>query len=425
MFCDHCGKYNEEDHAFCYSCGSPLIPIQEKQQEQEAEITEIDQAAEPEREPVSSEALEKMEKELHQLNRSRSPAAALIAALLALAVILAVLLVQILKLYGAEQAAASFETAMLSGKWDTAYEYLYTEEVSSPFLSEEVFTDVHARLGASGYSSLTLEEVSSTGDRKVYSATYETAEGSRTDYISVRKTGNRKFLVLPEWKVDLSSVTASNVTIAIPSEAALLLGDLSPESEGVINEQEHSAVYTFDQLFTGIWTAELQAENRAAYAADIEVTEEAENGVISLTDAQLYPDQELMDAILVQFTEDYRAILEASVNREDFSAVQMYFAESAIAEGRAQNMYANACSQAYDPETGSGILSYELSDISAEFVSIIRSGYAVTGDLVMEIHSTMSYSYMDEGMEKSDTQSSVGLLCYHQENGEWKIQSFS
>ncbi len=493
MYCEQCGKFNENGKKYCYNCGSPLIvipnsrpsaekaeknqravshlagadrnpsyytksreeePDENKGQQQESYDDRTKEAPEtvserrrrtlPEsgeekhrrtaseketgRKPAESEELKRLEKELHQLNKGKGPKGpklALAGAILVLIAVLAVLVTQVPKLYGAEQTAANFQAAMLSGSWSEAYEYLYTEGETSDFVTEEMFETVMERSGASGFRNLTLQEVSSSDTQKIYSASYETSEGTASDTVIMYKTGEKKLLFLDEWKVDLSTVAASNVSVTIPSEAELILNGLSPEGEGEENAQEQTVTYVFDRLFTGIWEVQLTAENRADYVEDVEITEETADGIVSLASAELYPDQELMDAILAQFTSDYQAILESSVNRADFSEVEQYFAADAISEGRAQNMYANACSQAYDPETGSGILEYELSDISAEFVSTVKSGYAVAGDLVMKVHSTMTYTYMDEGVEKIETQTSEGLLCYHQENGEWKIQSFS
>lgn len=454
MYCEQCGKHNEDGKQFCYNCGSSLIPVERKmaknagngkkqpqmrplagaeknpsfyanKKQVSSETTE--KKVEPAQNDfsVSEEELKAMENELRLLDKKKNPAVLLIAALLIFAAVVAVLMVRLPKLYGAKQEAAGFETAMLSGKWDTAYDHLFFDEETSPYLTKEVFAQVMERKGASGYREMQVEEMGSQDEKKVFSATYETAEGTKTDYITLTPTGQKKFLFMNEWKVDPDSVCVSNVTIAVPIEADLSMNGIAVESEPVIKEDEHAAEYTIPKLFAGIWTAELQAENRAPYQTDVEVAADTENGTISLASAELYPDQTLMDAILNQFAEDYQAILEASVNREDFSVVEKYFAAEAIQEGRAQNMYANACSQAYDPATGNGILKYELSDISANFVPIVKSGYAKAGDLVMEIQSTMSYTYMDGGLEKSDTQQSVGLLCYHQEGDKWKIQSFS
>ncbi len=501
MYCEQCGKYNEDGKNYCYNCGAPLIAVQKKKSgtvgsgktsapvsslagagKNPSEYTKKEKASEKIRRPEitetaeeirsagkekqpetsetanlqrretgrrtekkpaaensrrrssgkdhavqeeESEELKALERELHQLTKSRKPAAALAAAIVVFIVLAVALAVQIPKFYGAEHEAEAFETALLSGNWSEAYSYLDLEGETSDFLTEEVFEQVMARTGASGYRSMTVEEVSSTENQKVYSFSYETGEGQETAAVTMNKTGNKKYLVLNEWKVDLSAAAAANVSIVIPSETQLLLNGLSPESEGISNEEEQTTEYTFEFLFNGIWEAQLTEENRADYSQDIQISEESENGTVSLAGAELYPDQELMDQILAQFTSDYQAILESSVNREDFSAVEQYFTAEAIEEGRAQNMYANACSQAYDPDTGNGIISYELSDIAATFVSTVRSGYAVAGDLVMEVQSTMNYSYYDEGVEKSETSTSKGLLCYHQENGEWKIQSFS
>lgn len=511
MYCEQCGKHNEDGKQFCYNCGAPLIPVEKKRDnpagngkiqppkrqlagaeknpsfyagrsqsspetkegEQESagrskeerkkeskktssvrrergktsadgtgkhseksasvrkesgkpSVESEEKQAEKRRSfAVTEEELAAMEKELHQLDKGKNPLLALIVALLVFAAVVAVLMIRLPKMYGAKQEAAGFETAMLSGKWEDAYGYLLFEEETSPYLTQSLFGQVMARKGASGFRDLQVEEMGTTDGKKVFSATYETAEGIQTDYITLKQTGEKKFLFMDQWKVDPDTVCVSDVTIAVPSEASLSLNGVAVDADPVIKEEEHSAEYTFSRLFKGIWTARLEAENRAPYQTDIEVTADSGNGNISLTGAELYPDQELMDSVLNQFAQDYQAILEASVNREDFSVVEKYFAKEAIQEGRAQNMYANACSQAFNPETGSGIVKYELSDISANFVPIVKSGYAKAGDLVMEIQSIMTYTYIDDGLEKSDTQQSVGLLCYHQEDGQWKIQSFS
>ncbi|MDO4489950.1 MAG: zinc ribbon domain-containing protein [Lachnospiraceae bacterium] len=491
MYCEQCGKHNEDGKKYCYSCGSPLMPENSKKQgtvgagkteksirslagaqktpsfyvKEQDSVTEgaaekktakaagkkaenkkaknaenikmipaegrkekKDEAAvgtQKKTEGKQGTDLEAMEKELRQLNKKKSPAAALIVALLVFAATASVLAVRIPKLYGPAAEAAGYETAVLSGKWEDAYSCLNLAQETSEFLSKEMFEKVMKRSGASGFRNLTLEEVGSEEDRKVFAATYDTAEGSHTDYVTLCATGEKKLLFLKEWKVDPSTVTVSNVTVAVPQEAELKLNGLEPEGEGLLNQEEHTKEYTFERLFAGIWEAELQAENRAVYCQDLEITGDCENQVVSMAAAELYPDQTVMDGILNQFVQDYSAILEASVNRADFSEVEQYFASQAIEEGRAQNLYANACSQAYDPERGSGIIRYELSDITAQFVPILKSGYAREGDIVMEIHSVMSYSYVDNGVEKNNTQASVGLLCYHQEDGQWKIQSFS
>lgn len=467
MFCDQCGKRNEDGSKFCVNCGSPLIKektserrrsekgsaekkttekrttdkrttekkttaykrtadtTSAQKKSKSRKTAETGKTADIRKSSVSAEELAAMENELKQLNKSKSPLIALIVALLVFAVALAVLFIKLPKLYGAEQEVTGFETAMLSGNWEDAYAYLYMEGEASPFLSKDMFVQVMSRTGASGFRNLVVQEAGTLEDKKVFSVSYETSEGTENTTVTMCPTGNKKLLFLDEWKVDPATVCISNVKVTIPSEASLRLNGLDPETEPVENAAEQSREYTFAKLFAGIWQAELKAENRADYYTDITVSKDVENGVISLIGAELYPDQALMDSILSQFTQDYQAILEASVNREDFSVVEKYFASDAIQEGRAQNMYANACSQAYNPETGSGIVGYELSDITATFVPIVKSSYAKTGDLVMEIQSTLTYTYIDEGVEKSDTQTSKGLLCYHQENDQWKIQSFN
>lgn len=465
MYCEQCGKQNEDGKKYCFYCGSPLVQHKKKGEGRQKSATAIrsmaganknpsfysgkntaesDQRVDSEekitsdikpdikpafsyskQEQAESEKLAEMEKELQQLSRDGKPMAAVIAALAVLAVAVFLLFGKVPKLYGAQQDAEAFEAALLSGKWEEAYEYLLLDNETSPFLSKDMFVQVMARSGADGYRNLELQEVSKTDDQKIFAVSYESAKGPQTSYVTMQATGRKKMLFLKEWKVDPSTVCTSNVTISVPAEASLLINGLEPESEAVIKREEHAAEYTFEKLFSGIWTAELQAENRAPYSEDITVSDGTENGVVSLLSAELKPDQTLMDQLLNQFAQDYQAILTASVNREDFSVVESYFASQAREEGRAQIMYANACSQAYDPATGRGILRYEMSDIAAQFVPTVKSGYAQDGDLVMEIQSIMSYTYIEDGIEKMDTQNSVGILCYHQENGKWKIQSFS
>lgn len=481
MYCEQCGKWNEDGRKNCFSCGSPLkignIPEEAEEKVQEsadkkttagkrttgrtgsgranskrtnsdrtrvnktaADRSAVDRSAadrtaanrttakessvkKERRRPASSEDLAAMEKELQQLNQKTLPVAALIMASLVMVIILVVLFDQIPKRYGPKKDAEAYETAILSGQWDAAYEYLYMPGENSKMLTKETFANVMDRSGASGFRDLVVEEVSSTDEQKVFSAVYDTAEGTKTDYLTMCPTGNKKMLFMKEWKVDPVTVCTTDVTITVPEDTELLVNGMKPETEPVMHREAYTKEYTIPKMFMGIYSIELQAENRDPYYDDIQVS--AENRAFSYEGITMEPDQALMDALIQQFGQNYQAILEASVNRADFSTVEQYFTRQAVEEGRAQNLYANACSQAYDPERGTGIIRYQMSDIKGQPVSIVKSGYAVDGDVVMEIRSVMSYSYIKDGMEMSDTQNSAGLLCFHQEDGQWKIQSFS
>lgn len=418
MYCEQCGKWNEDGRKNCFSCGSPLRVEKMKAEEEKSP------KAGKEKKQASSADLAAMEKELHQLNQKGKPILAFVIACLVLVGIVMVLVDQIPERYGAKRDAEIFETAMLSGQWEQAFSCLYMPDETSPMLTEAVFVDVMNHSGASGFRNLELEEVNSTPEQKVFKAVYDTAEETqKTDYLTMCPTGNKKFLFMKEWKVDPVTVCVDDVTIIVPDDAEMLLNGLSPVGDSVGNSESYTVEYRIPKMFAGSWTVELQAEHRVPYYEDIQVSDD--NTAFSFEGVEMEPDQALMDSLIQQFGQDYQAILEASVNQEDFSVVEQYFTNQAIQEGRAQTLYANGCSQAFDPERGTGIIRYELSDMTGTLLPLVKSGYAVAGDVVMEIHTGLSRSYIKDGMELSETKDSTGLLCLHQEDGRWKIQSFS
>lgn len=510
MFCDRCGKQNEDGRKTCDYCGSPLIQEtparrkaassgrtiagakknpsdyagrrtsaseelqswQARRQEQQI-VSEMESAADlmefeeqeeiPVKEEESSDKISELEEELFRLenprrknqgkkNSSKSsnkssgekktpvlPVAATIGTVLVFVLLLALILKKLPEYYGAKNEVAGFETAFLSGKWETAYDYLDLKGHEKDLFSKQNFVDVMKRSGATGYREMNVQEIRQVDssypqdvitslqnpEKKVFAVDYQSGTGPQKTYVILNKAGTKKFLYIDEWKVDPSILYVNNVAVEIPSETTMELNGIPVTAEPEINQEKRTATYRFEKLFSGNWSVTLKEDNRAPYVTELPITMEDEDQTVTLAGVEMYPDQELMDKILRQFTADYQAILAASLNRDDFSVVRDYFAESAVNEGRAENMYKNACMQAFDPEKGSGILKYELSNISANFVSVAKSGYAQPGDMVLEIHSVMNYTYLDGGMEKNDVQNSVGLLCYHQENGQWKLQSFN
>ena len=407
MYCERCGKKNEDGKKFCQYCGAPL-------------------SGRPGRPAGAKKGAAFRMKPLYWM-------------IVVEGVLLGLLLVGCYflgsHLYGPDAAVRSYVEAGLDGDWSRAYGWLDADSS----LSENRYLSAHAGDKAAEYTDLTIREKEGTVDREIRRASVsgETAEDFREYEVRCQvngeslhstviavKTGYRKAFLFDEWKIVAVGMYGTDVPVTLPVGSTLLLNGQEADLAAVSSENgSYYETYRIPELFYGTYQAEIVREGMET--CRIVVDYQGEGGEFDFSGITLMPDQETMNTLTEQFSSDYETILGAALTGQDFDTISALFSEEALEEGEVEYLYENLQSTAYDAERGRGLTRIEMGDLSMTFISPGDSYVGEPEDVVMNIDGTVSTYHSYDGMtEEENSDSASWTVAYHLEDGVWKLQNF-
>ncbi len=441
MFCSQCGAKNTDDSLFCSECGAPLH----------------DDPA-PQQRPVEQQFTGNQFQAVPIQRKPRKPISKAVIVIAIEAVAAAGLIAAGAKIMGdrcsANTAALEYWKATAECDWGTAYEYC--EFPDSEMLTKQMFVNAHAgdtekinyktaevvdvKSVVSGYADQYSDELNSLGalfgvDSDAIldqaSEAIDTYAGNTSvvvyqevgsseqkyEYVTVSKTGKKQFLFWDEWKVTSSDLFAEQVSINVPSGAAVTVNGttVSGAFEQAVTEDANRKVITFPYLFTGEYQVSVTDAGMKEYRNLMQVTSYgAEDSYV-----QLVPDEETLETVCQQAGDDIEEILNAAFDGKSFSAVKDLFSSDALSSGDAKSDYEYILERIEGNGSTSGVVLFSLDDMS---VSAEPASNASVIDAVVKADRSVTYRrYSSSG---SDSDRLTLYASYVKEGEEWKLVRF-
>ena len=438
MFCEKCGKKNEDGKRFCQYCGAPLSSGAEGGYTPLAAGRPGDRQTGPGNTGRRTGGGDTRRRKKASGTFQMKPVHWMV---LIEGVLLAALLIGGFMLgkylYGPEKLVKDYAQAGLEGRWDEAYGYL---DLDSDGLSKAQYLNSRAAREDQDYTDLTVREKSGKVDKEIRQlaasgdssedfVNYEVrckveGETQKSTVVAVR-TGYRKFFLFDEWKIVPAGLYGENISVTVPAESELLLNGQTPDmKEADAEDGTFYSVYEIPALFYGTYQVEIRQEGMETYRKLVDY--QGNSDAFDFYNVYLMPDRETMGALTEQFAADYGALLDSALKGQDFDTVSSYFTETALEDGAAEENYNNLKDSAYSSKKEYGITRCELSNISIEFVSPADSYVSEPGDVILRIHGDMTAYYTYDGeTEEEETGNDTWDIRYHLENGVWKLQELS
>lgn len=173
-------------------------------------------------------------------------------------------------------------------------------------------------------------------DAKNYVVEYLTKGNADKEYsyLSLTKTGKKRFLFWDEWKVSSSDSWAKDIRFEIPQDAVMTLDGVEVQGTTEMTEDNRQSI-TLPYLFAGDYQMEVTAEGMEPYRKMIKVSSYGcEDNYINLL-----PSQTTIETLSGQAGDDVKLILESALAGKDFSEVQSCFSQNAVSDGYVKEDY--------------------------------------------------------------------------------------
>lgn len=433
MFCPECGTKNEDGALFCGECGTSLKEYAEPPQQEEPQQEPVPQE-EPQWEPVQQEepqwgparqeepqweSPQQPQWEPSQPRQSK-PVPKAVFAVVAEAILAVLLIFGISKVVGGmvspESVAMKYWKAQMNCEWGMAYEYCDFPE--SDLLTKQMYVNVNKDKDEPvKYSSERILRAGSAQDSpsaKEYVIEYRKKGSSEKEYVylTVAKTGKKKFLFLDEWKVTSSDNWCEDIQFQIPEGADVTLNGVKLQGKEEMEDSWKSV--TVPYLFVGDYQMEVTGEGFEPYRKVINVsTYGCED-----TYVELCFSEETVEELSKKAAEDIEGILESAFAGKGFSNVEKLFSKEAVNDGNAEADYEGLLELGNPDE--SDIVSLQLKN----FVVTVNEENA-PDYISVKITADMEKKYMDywsESLEEDSGETEM-YADYVKEDGEWKLHN--
>lgn len=277
MYCQNCGKPNNDDSVFCEFCGTKL-------EKETPSFPENDQPVTPENNishipyPMPSEP-----------PQPRKPISKL-------TVILVIEIIALLavaygtysvgkKGAGAEQTAMNYFINVANGDWEKAYQKLDVE--ASAFINPQMFAEANKanmlgsintyEIDSAPGSQLDLLQESSLG--KSITIGYRVKGDTENSYFTVNlnKQADKKYFLFDHWKVSTSNLICKDYAIYAPAGASVTVDGILLDQAYLAPATEDASygtaqdLYVIPQLFFGTHTVAVSMEDREDSVSTVKV----------------------------------------------------------------------------------------------------------------------------------------------------------
>ena len=345
-------------------------------------------------------------------------------------------------LTGPQKTAEKYLSASLSGAWTDSYRYLDIPAASG--LQEEDYVnamkntavgtvtnlqitdrladvDAYAEQLENTLGQLGIEvpqsEAAAAEDVKYYYATCYVDGQYKEINLTLKKTGEKKYFLFDEWKVDGADLYGTDVAVTIPAEVTLTMnGEAIAESYLQTGSGEGQKEYLLPALFYGQYFLEFTEDNCGSHREVMEY--QAGSGNWNFGDLKLQPTSEETQKVFDQLVTDWPDLIGAALNGNDFSLIQDYFCTDSVADGSARIGFESQCDSAYTAEKGYGYTAIELSNIGA--IPEECSGTEIT----LSVTAKVTRQYTRDGSSELEESDFSDYITYRLENGVWKLTSY-
>lgn len=443
MFCPECGTKNEDDSLFCFQCGTSLAEyVQEKTKSNQINGNQI-----PPQQKQSDYLYQQNDENQQPFCKPSKPhikrkpvSKALIIA--GAEVILAVgLLFVVYKVlsdkFSPETVAMNYWEATMAHQWGEAYEYC--DFPDSDLLTKQMYVNVNAHndeivkyksvhitdtvdqamnqledLGSVFGENRNTKNKSSADDTREYIVEYLIKGNSdkEYDYLTLTKTGNKKFFFFDEWKVTSSDSWCRNLEFQIPAGASMTLNGAEIDDASEITEGNWKYI-TIPYLFTGDYQLEVSGEGMEPYRKVINIYEYGcDDDYI-----ELIPSEETMQTVADQAGNDIKKILESALAGKSFKEVEDLFFKESLTDGYVKEIYEKLLEIRGDGKE-TGVVTLKISNI----VSSI-DGETNTEMIQLKTKLDMQETYRQYWSDElgKNSQTLTCYVAYLKEDGVWKL----
>lgn len=440
MFCPECGTRNEDDARFCAACGTSLVEFQTQQepmfqpQYQQASQGQPYQQApqgQPYQQTPQGQPYQQAPQQQYQPPRppKKPVPKALIAVvfecLLAIGLIVGIVLTLNNK-FSPESVALKYWKAVMAHEWGQAYDCC--EFPDNDLLTKQMYVNVSAADNSGAplqYKSVRVEKEnnwtagdSDTNDRNAgsYVIRYmvKGSASEETDYLTLVKTGKKKFLFWDEWKVTSSDSWSQDVYFEIPVGATLKLNGVEV-TDADVTEDAYGQYLTIPYLFTGSYQMEVEGPGMEPYRANTYVDYYGcEDSYVSLR-----PSTETVKSVMAQAEADFKTIMDSALAGADFSTIENLFSEDMIANEGALDEYEDLLEITGDG-VDEGVVTLMLGPLT---VYLDGDSYENTIYLIGEARMSETYlQYWTEELGEYDSDVEF-YFTYVKEGDTWKLDN--
>lgn len=368
------------------------------------------QGAVPNEQPVHNK-VKKKHKKLHILSKIAILEWVAVAALLVGSYMMGQ------KYFSAEQSAKQYFTALMSGKVSDAYQCI--DVSADSMVNENNFKTVVAQQGCkkiSGYDI--VRDVEKNDHMHEITIRYNVKESTEDFYYTVcmEKTGEKKFYLFDQWKVNVGDVVAQKVKVTVPKGTKVSINgkELSKDWKKV---QENEDCYTIPKMFYG--TYEAKATHPIYEDETFTLCVDGEENIGELTGFSKVKD-DVLQSVTEQAMNDFRVYWNGMTKKTGFAQLENL---SQLSEDNysSEDDYANMLSQMASSKT-EGIVALTFDELNVKAVTVND----IEGQRVqVEFNSDMAYTYntYDFWNEKLKMERRTdyyqGTINYVYEDGKW------
>lgn len=249
MYCQNCGKYNENDAAYCEFCGEQ---IQDNQ---------------PERYTPTS--LELMQYRMMQFKEFFGESWDLICILFGIAVFVVAFATIGKTVSDPDQVAKRYFTAVMHQDWSRVYSMLDIADQEHPFLDEDLHFPLYARRNLAQEESSYIDyeiksnSSSSSAARIHYTVEYELPSGyTETMSFTLKKLPHEtSWLFYDAYAVDIPDLTVTDVSILAPENSEVYFDGFKIPLEYCSISSQHVADYSLPIAFGGEHSIKVEMPN--------------------------------------------------------------------------------------------------------------------------------------------------------------------
>lgn len=410
MFCPECGRKNPDDAVFCENCGTKIMDKDQQVILDQSKLAVGHQIKAHSRKAVSKKSI-------------------VVGIIILFFLVSAITFVLVGKsLSSPERSAEQYFECVMDGDWENVYSQL--ELSDSELLSKKMFLAAKEDSELEKVSSYTVGSVRNAGkeDTKKVTIRYRSkGDSGRQKYEITLVRQEEKFLFFfNKWKVIPSDMLINNYTLTVPlgttvSLDGVTLADKEKVKEGNDLYSEYFDTYQVDALFEGNHDIKVTADNMEDYEETVNL-EKDEYDSFYLTEMEL--KQDVVDQVATDAKDILKSILQAGVEKKDFSSIQDYFSTDNEIQSDMKSSYESFIDDLEYAE----VSNLEVQDISATTESSYADGAAMV-DVTLDFEYNYTYNDKDwwtgELTVTNDTKSNDATVYFKYEDGKWVITYLS